>query len=133
VYDGVDEALEGGALRILDYDQWYQRAAHLKGLEVVQLWLDEEEQALADGYNGLRITGNVTFLKPEDWPTFVDYEQAVTTAFSGRRIVALCSYAEAGCDGSQAREVVRAHHCAFEHAGGTWQVAVPHGLAGRHP
>jgi two-component system, sensor histidine kinase PdtaS len=99
VYDGVDEALEGGALRILDYDQWYQRAAHLKGLEVVQLWLDEEEQALADGYNGLRITGNVTFLKPEDWPTFVDYEQAVTTAFSGRRIVALCSYAEAGCDG----------------------------------
>jgi hypothetical protein len=36
----------------------------LKGLDVIQFWLEEEERALAEGYNGLRITGNTSFLTP---------------------------------------------------------------------
>jgi signal transduction histidine kinase len=80
------------ALRILNFDQWYASSAGLKGLGVVQLWLEEEERALAEGYNGLRITGNTRFLEPAHWSTFMQYEQAVTARFNGRRIVALCSH-----------------------------------------
>lgn len=125
VYDRVDEAVARGALRVIDFDAWYARSCGLKGLEVVQLWLDEEERALAEGYSGLRITGNMSFLTADDWPAFIAYEHAVTARFNGRRIVALCSYDATQCDDQQMDEVVQAHHCAFERPGETWQVAVP--------
>lgn len=131
VWEGADEAIRTGALRVADYDAWYANAQELKGLDVVQLWLDEEEQALADGYNGLRITGNVTFLKPDEWATFVAYEQAVTDAFHGRRIVALCSYLLPQCDEAQIGDIMRAHHCVLEQPGAEWQVAASPEGAGR--
>lgn len=106
-WDDVDNAVKAGALRILD-------ASRLKGRDVVQFWLDEEERALAEGYNGLRIAGNIGFLAPDDWPTLMRHEQAAAARFSGRRIVVLCSYALAQCNDQQGRDVMRAHHCALE-------------------
>lgn len=121
-WDGMDDAIEAGALRILDFDQWYASSARLKGLDVVKFWLEEEERALAAGYSGLRITGNVTFLKPGDWPTFMEYERAVTARFDGRRIVALCSYMLPTCTPQQVRDVMDAHPCAFDRPDANWQV-----------
>jgi hypothetical protein len=114
-WDGVDDAIQTGALRILE-------SAQLKGLDVVQFWLEEEERALAEGYNGLRITGNTSFLTPGDWPTFMEYEQALSARFHGRRIVTICSYARARCNDQQTSEVMHAHHCAFERPDTDWQV-----------
>jgi len=120
--DAVDEAIQAGALRILDFDQWYGSLGRLKGLDVIQFWLEEEERALAEGYNGLRITGNTSFLTPGDWPTFMEYEQALSARFHGRRIVTICSYARARCNDQQTSEVMHAHHCAFERPDTDWQV-----------
>lgn len=122
-FDAVDEAVATGALRVLDYNQWYEGAGGLKGVDVVQFWLDEEERALAEGCNGLRIAGNMSFLKPDDWATFIEYEHAVTAHFNGRRIVALCSYPASLAEGQQENEVLEAHHCGFERPGETWQVS----------
>lgn len=109
-WNGVDNAIEAGELRILDFDQWYASSAGLKGLDVVQLWLNEEKSALDEGYNGLRIAGNTSFLKEGDWSTFMEYEQAVTMHFKSRNITALCSYALPQCTDQQITEVRHAHH-----------------------
>ena len=113
-WNGADDAVQAGALRIIDFDHWYASAAGLKGLDVMELWLEEEKRALAEGYNGLRIGGNTSFLNPGDWSTFMEYEEAVTVRFNGRRIVALCSYARAECNHQQMSEVMHAHHCTFD-------------------
>jgi hypothetical protein len=134
-WDGCDEALETGALRIRDFDQWYASSSRLKGLDVVQLWLEEEQRALAEGYSGLRITRNTSFLQPSDWPTFMEYERAVTSCLNGRRIVALCSYGHPEASGQQMSDVMEAHHCALGCSDAEWQVvAVPkilNGMPGR--
>lgn len=123
-HDGVEAAVASGALRVIDHADWYAQSSRLRGPEVVQLWLDEEERALAEGFSGLRVTGNMSFLTSADWAGFLEYEQAVNTGFNGRRIVALCSYDLAQCDDAQIEDVIQAHHCAFERPGETWQVAV---------
>jgi hypothetical protein len=123
---GIDEAIQTGALRVLDFDQWYASSGGLKGLQVVQLWLEEEERALAEGYSGLRIAGNTSFLTPEDWATFMEYEEAVSAHLSSRRIVALCSYALAVCNDVRMNEVIRTHHCGLERTKANWRV-VPNG------
>lgn len=121
-WDGVDDALQSGALRVLDFDRWYLSASGLKSEDLVQIWLSEEEQALAAGYSGLRISGNISFLKPEDWPKFMAYERSVTGAFAHRRIIALCSYVLEDCTEDQKAQVLRAHACAFERGDYDWQL-----------
>lgn len=118
----IDETVQTGALRILDFDQWYANSAGLKGTDVVQLWLEEEKRALAEGYNGLRIAGNLSFLTSNDWSTFMEYEQAVTARFKNRHIIAFCSYFLPQCDQQQMREAMHAHHCALDGSDVTWHV-----------
>jgi hypothetical protein len=122
VWEGVDDAFQSGALRILDFDSWYESSGGPVGLGVVQFWLKEEERALADGYDGLRITGNTSFVTPESWSKFMEYEQAVTAHFRGRRVVALCSYSLEHCTEQQIGEVMESHHCTFDRPDADWRV-----------
>lgn len=120
---GAGEAIARGAVRILDFDRWYTGTAGFKGAEaVVKLWLDEEERALAEGYTGLRLTGNTSFLEPRDWEKFIEYERIVNAGLHGRRIVALCSYLLPNISSDKVMEIMRAHDCAFDRPDSGWQV-----------
>ena len=117
----VAAAMASGALVLRDFSEWYAEAEELKGTDVVKLWLGAEERALGEGYNGLRITGNVTFLEsPEDWDTFMAYEQAVNEAFRGRRIVTLCTYRRGGA--AEMLDVIHRHNCTLDRPDEGWQI-----------
>lgn len=121
---GIDAGAElrKGSLVLRDYSDWYAEAGRLRGTQVVDLWLAAEEQALADGYEGLRITGNVTFLNARSWPGFMEYEALVDKAFQGRRIVTLCTYQRGACGASEVMDVVHRHGCTLERPDGGWQI-----------
>ena len=119
---GVAAAVASGALTVLDFSDWYAQAGSLKGNQVVELWLAEEERALAAGYSGLRITGNVTFLRSADWDLFMEYEDLVTRAFQGHRIVTLCTYHLESCGAAEVLDVVRRHNGALERPDEGWQI-----------
>jgi hypothetical protein len=121
----VDAAIAAGALTIRDFSEWYAENENLRGNQVIDLWLAEEARALADGYSGLRITGNVTFLRPGDWPVFMEYEGLINQAFQGRRIVTLCTYAGKDCGAAEMLEVVQRHNCALERPDEGWQILTP--------
>ena len=113
---------ERGALVVRDFSDWYAEAGALRGSQVVDLWIAEETRALADGYSGLRITGNVTFLRPEEWPLFMEYEALVNKAFQGRRIVTLCTYWLEQCGSAEMLEVLQHHNGALERPDEGWQI-----------
>ena len=65
-WDGLDDAIQAGALRILDSARdspWCSDSSRRK-------------RARAEGRNGLRIAGNTSFLTPGDWSTFMEYEHS---------------------------------------------------------
>ena len=114
--------IERGALVVRDFSDWYAEAGNLRGKDVVKLWLAEEKRALADGYRGMRITGNVTFLRPDEWPVFMEYEALITEAFAGRRIVTLCTYWLEQCGAAEMMDVLHRHNGALERPDEGWQV-----------
>jgi hypothetical protein len=120
-WKGVDDAVQSGALRTLDFDQWYANPA-LQSRDVLDLWLDEEKHALDDGYTGLRIAKNASSLEPDVWARFMEYERAVTDAFDGRRTVVLCCYALGECNDGKMGEVLDAHRCVFTRSDGNWHI-----------
>jgi hypothetical protein len=119
-------AIGQGSLVVRDFSDWYAQGAELKGADVVDSWLEEERRALADGYAGLRITGNVSFLTPHTWPEFMEYEALLDKAFHGRRIVTLCSYRLGDCDATEVLEVVRRHNCTLDRPDEGWQILTTH-------
>ena len=118
----VDAALGDGSLVLRDFSEWYADGENLIGAAVVDFWLAEEARALADGYAGIRISGNVSFLTPETWSVFMEYEDRVQKAFSGRRIVTLCTYPFDGCGAANVLDVVNRHSCTLEHPDEGWQI-----------
>jgi hypothetical protein len=118
----ADAAIREGSLVVRDYSDWYVEGANLKGIDVVNLWLEQERKALADGHAGLRITGNVTFLTPQTWPEFMQYEALLDQAFQGHRIVTLCSYRLGTCDATEVLDVVRRHNCTLDRPDEGWQI-----------
>jgi hypothetical protein len=118
----VDAALASGALVVRDFSDWYAANGSLRGKDVANLWLAEEARALADGHEGLRITGNVTFLAPRDWPHFMEYEALIEQAFHGRRIVTLCTYSRHQCSGAEILDVASRHSCTLDRPDEGWQL-----------
>ena len=112
--------IEAGKIVILEFKDWYGTGSN--GEDVTNAWLRQEQAALADGFEGLRIAGNAGFLSTEHWADFAAYERKVNEIFEGRRIVAFCSYDLSRCGASDIFEVVRNHRFTIDCRDGKWEV-----------
>ncbi|HEU0036542.1 MAG TPA: MEDS domain-containing protein [Kofleriaceae bacterium] len=116
--------LADNQIEIIDYRDWYTRDGALTSEQVIAGWLEREQVALADGYAGLRLSGNTSWLSHDQWGSFADYEERVHHAFAGRRVLALCSYSLAQCGPSEILDVVRNHRSALVRHDGKWEEIV---------
>jgi two-component system, sensor histidine kinase PdtaS len=113
------EAVQAGTIRIMDAQQWYQSVACG---DVLRRWLAEEEKALAEGFRGLRITGNTSFLNAESWDAFMKYEHSLNNVMPNRRVIALCSYDLRQCRATDLFEVTRHHQHTLSRSPGSWEI-----------
>lgn len=89
-------ALEArGALHLLPHEAVYGTAP-VSAEEVIERYADLTEQALVDGYRGLRVVADVTDLgrRPEDHDAFARYELALGPVVASVPFSALCAYGE---------------------------------------
>jgi hypothetical protein len=119
---GLEVKIKEGQIRIIEAAEWYVSAKGMDQNEDAKRLLQEEEKALAEGYQGLRLTGNASFLTPEGWDAFMNYESAIDRAFRRRRIVALCSYGVHQCQATHVLEVIRNHHYTLDRRDVNWEV-----------
>lgn len=116
------QATSSGQLRVFDAVEWYGKPETLNAEAIVRRWLDEEERALADGYQGLRITGNTSFIPRGDWAQLIEYERELHDRIKDRRIIACCSYPRERCGSVEVMEVVRCHHGTLDRTDDHWDL-----------
>ena len=88
----LDVYIKKGQLEIIPYNQWYVKEGVFDSERVFKGWVEKLNQALANGYDGLRLTGNISWLEKEDWNDFVDYEEEVDRVLGNYQMIALCTY-----------------------------------------
>lgn len=119
----LDRRMARGDIEVIDHQDWYLAAGGMDTDRVIAAWLDQERQALAAGYRGLRITGNTFWLeRPEDFASFAAYEERLHATLTDRRITCLCSYCLPRCPGTTIIDVVRNHDCAIVRRHGAWEI-----------
>jgi len=109
----LDDYIAEGQLEILDYSQWYTKSGKFESDYVLRSWAKKEEQVLKMGFDGLRVTGNISLLGKGDWENFADYEARVDNTIGKYRIKAVCSYSLDKCSESEIIEVADNHQFAL--------------------
>jgi hypothetical protein len=118
----LQDALTSGQLIIYDALEWHSGPASISADAVIARWWEKEDQALAEGFQGLRVTGNTSFIPRENWEALMDYERKLHRGVRGRRIVMCCSYHRLTCEPVDMLDVARNHHGALDRSEDSWQV-----------
>lgn len=118
----LTRAVASGQLRIFDALEWYGEPNTLNADQVIQRWLDEERGALRGGFQGLRITGNTSFVPRANWKQLIECERKLHNWIKDRRIIACCSYDREQCGSVEVLEVVRCHHGSLDRTDDYWDL-----------
>jgi PAS domain S-box-containing protein len=117
-----DEYLRQGQIEIIPYKEWYLLGGTFDDDRVLAGWISKLEQALARGYDGLRLTGNTFWLEQKYWHAFTEYEAWVNDVIGKYRMLALCAYCLDKCDSAAVIDVVKNHQFALIKQEGKWDI-----------
>jgi hypothetical protein len=119
----LERGVASGELRILDAAHWFGET--LTSEQLVQHLLDEEERAIAEQRQGLRLSANTMSFAGADWPRLIDYAARLHGLLRDRRIVACSSYSSETCQPVDMLDVVRCHDAVLERSDQYWQMFFP--------
>lgn len=106
-----NEHLRLGHIEIISYRNYYLDVkGELKDpCDLIQFPPRKEEEALKEGYTGVRGAAELSWLGPKDWPKFMEYEQLVNTVIQNSRITAACVYSLEACKADQVISAAASH------------------------
>lgn len=107
---GFEKYLNKGQIEVIPHTDWYLKGGTFDSDRVLNGWTGKLNLALANGYDGIRVTGNTAWLEKKDWNDFVDYEEGVYNTFCKHRVMVLCSYFVLQCDAAEIIDIVQNHH-----------------------
>ena len=116
-----DFYLEKGQIEIIPYAHWYLIEGIFDSERVLNGWVEKLNQALASGYEGLRLTGNTFWLEKKDWNNFDEYEEEVDGVIGNYHMMALCTYPLDRCNATEIIDVVNNHQFALIKKEGKWE------------
>jgi len=105
----LDRHLARGSLDVRRYDQFYLHEGPFDPKAMAHGWKPVLEQALADGYEGIRATGSTSWLSKDEWPGFSEYEKEFNDSLNGASVKAMCSYRLQSCGPLELLEAARTH------------------------
>lgn len=121
----LDRYVQDGQIEFIPHTQWYLKDGDFNIQRVLQGWIEKYNQALASGYQGIRVTGDgtstIASLGKFGWHDFVDYEQMADKAIRQCKMLVLCTYALDKCGATSVIDVVRHHQFALVERTGAWE------------
>ena len=117
----LDTYLKKGQIEILPYDRLYLYRGRFDRQRVLKKWADKLDQAIAGGYDGMRVTGNLSWVDEKVWHDFIEYEHALNGTIDKQRIIAVCAYCLDTCGAAEIVEVVNNHQLALIEKADKWQ------------
>jgi len=108
-------------VEILPGREWYLADGRADAERIIGGWHAKLDTALAEGYDGMRVSGNAFWLGTSQWKEFREYEEALHTAFAGLPIVALCTYPFTASRATDVLDVAHAHQITVARRNGHWE------------
>ena len=118
----LDRHLSDGNIEILNGLGWYLEENVFNLERVTNAWDARLKQALALGYDGMRVSGDTLWLPENYWKDFCVYEKQLNASITDRRMNVLCTYPLRKAGAAQVLDVVQVHQFAIARRQGEWEV-----------
>ncbi|MGI5937613.1 MEDS domain-containing protein [Methanoculleus thermophilus] len=117
----LDRRLRRGEIEILDIHDWYLRGGKFSCSTALENCLQKGLDAQERGYEGMFITGILSWLTEAEWDAFMNYETSVNRTIGDCRIAALCDYSLETCGPCELLEVASRHQVVIIRRDDGWQ------------
>lgn len=117
-----DTYLSEKKIEILPHTEWYLKAGIFDSSEIFKSWDRRLLQAISNGFDGLRINGNATWLERNIWDTFIDYERDLNEHIRDKQIIVMCTYPLDKCIATDVLDVAQVHKAAIAKRKGKWEI-----------
>ncbi|MEW6214863.1 MAG: MEDS domain-containing protein [Nitrospirota bacterium] len=117
-----DQCLKSGQIEIIPHTEWYLKDGVFNSQRVLNSWFGKLDQALAKGYNGMRLAGNMFWSEKRDWIDLADYEEELNNLIGKYRMIAICTYYLDKCGAYEVIDVIRNHQFALIKREGKWAI-----------
>ena len=119
---GLDRYVARHSIEVFPARDWYLRQGEFDLRRVTAAWNDKLERALARGYPGMRVSGNIAWLEKKDWRDFCQYEEQLNNSIGNQRMAVLCPYPLTTTGALDLLDVVRNHQFTIAKRRGNWEV-----------
>jgi len=119
---GLQKYIESGQLQVLSHKDWYLSTGCFNGRCTLDNGIKKYQEAVSNGYAGLRITGNVFWLEQPEWDSFMEFENLINSMISGYRMLIMCSYKESKCNKDNIVDVVNTHKYVLTKIDNSWRL-----------
>jgi|GEM_PF-1988305 len=110
-----------GQIEIVPHTQWYLKDGTFYPQATLEAGLDKFSR-FADGpYDGIRATGNTSWVQDHDWDHLTCYEEMAGCAVQGKSVILLCTYPMDRCGVCESLDVARNHRVTLVRRKGQWQ------------
>ena len=117
----IDTYLQSGAMYVTDEDQWDVRPEEFNLHRITSQWAAALSKAESLGFEGLRISGNASWLEAGHWEPFCQYDQELDRTVAGKKIIVLSTHSLSAKRAIDFSKVVRGHHFTQYCRNGNWE------------
>jgi PAS domain S-box-containing protein len=118
----LDRRLSDGNIEILNGLDWYLEKDALNLETVTRAWDAKLKQALARGYDGMRVSGDTYWLRAKDRKDFGACEKQLNDSINDQPMTVLCTYPLAKSGAAELLDLAKTHQFAIARRRGEWEV-----------
>jgi signal transduction histidine kinase len=105
----LDCYLKKRQIEILQCSEFYLHKGRFDGDAVVMKWENKLDNALAAGFDGLRIEGDCSWVGTNQWKNFIDYGSEIGNVILNKKILAFCSFSIKKIGAKEIIDVIKNH------------------------
>ncbi|MFH1783095.1 MAG: MEDS domain-containing protein [Candidatus Omnitrophota bacterium] len=88
----IDHYAARDQIRAVSAHEWYIPGGEFIIGDIVRKWQGLYEGVMSKGFTGLRVVGDASWAKEEDWEKLIEYENLVNESVKDVNITALCLF-----------------------------------------
>lgn len=109
VMPDFDNYVKIGQMKFMSYKDIYHENNKVKVNRLIDTWTNLCDNALSEGYEGLRISGDGSWVETSQWNEFIKYEKELDNIIKQYKLIALCTYSLSNCSASDIIDIIQSH------------------------
>ncbi|MRR35061.1 PAS domain S-box protein, partial [bacterium] len=115
-----DRYMSEGRIEIIPHTGCYLDDGRFNPEKAFHNWMEMIDRAIKKGGAGIRATANTSWIRQDEWESFIEYKQNVDRVIGSLPMIAICSYSLDRCSPEGTIDMICNHQLSMAKREGSW-------------